>query len=98
MDKRIFKVKFVENVCMAAPLLDKEFMQYWSKLTVIQKESLLSVAKNYVHPKDHSSDIDDQRRNLIQEERERYLRGEGKSYSWDEVRQMATNKDKRNGL
>ena len=28
--------------------LDNEFMQYWLKLTVVQKESLLSVAKNYL--------------------------------------------------
>jgi hypothetical protein len=33
---------------MGAPSLDNEFMQYWSKLTVIEKESLLNVAKNYV--------------------------------------------------
>lgn len=35
---------------MAAPSLDNEFMQYWQKLSVVQKESLLQVAKNYVVP------------------------------------------------
>lgn len=32
---------------MAAPSLDNEFMQYWSKLSVVQKESLLSVIKSF---------------------------------------------------
>jgi hypothetical protein len=35
---------------MAAPSLDNEFMQLWSKLTVVQKESLLSVIKSFVEP------------------------------------------------
>ncbi len=37
---------------MAAPSLDNEFMQYWLKLTMPEKRSLLSVAKNYVHLKE----------------------------------------------
>lgn len=36
---------------MEAPVLDNEFMQYWSKLTTTEKESLLSVAKQYVQLK-----------------------------------------------
>lgn len=43
-------------------------------------------------------DTDVLRRKLIQSEREKYLRGEGKSYSWDEVKQMAVNKEKRNAV
>ena len=41
---------------------------------------------------------DDQRLKMIREEREKYLRGDGKSYSWDEVKEMALNKNKRDGL
>jgi hypothetical protein len=41
---------------------------------------------------------DARRRNLIQLEREKYLNEEGKSYSWDEVKQMATDKKKRCAL
>ena len=37
---------------MAAPSLDNEFLKYWSKLTVVQKESLLSVIKSFAHPGD----------------------------------------------
>ena len=81
---------------MAAPVLDNEFMQYWSKLTTTEKESLLSVAKQYVQLK--SEDTDDLRKQLVMEERASYLKGEGKSFSWDEVKEMATNKEKRNGL
>lgn len=81
---------------MAAPVLDNEFMQYWTKLTVTEKESLLSVAKQYVQLK--SEDADDLRKRLVMEERASYLKGEGKSFNWDEVKDMATNKEKRYGL
>ncbi len=81
----------------AASGLDGEFMQYWPKLSIGQKESLLNVAKNFVGLHEETEEID-QRKKLIQQERERYLRGEGKSFSWEEVKTMALNKDKRNGL
>ena len=42
---------------MAAPSLDNEFMQYWSKLTPVEKESLLYVARNYVQLKEESGHI-----------------------------------------
>lgn len=83
---------------MTAPLVDSEFMQYWSKLTVVEKESLLSVAKNYVQLKQEGMSSDDMRRRMIEQEREKYLRGEGKSYSWEEVKQMAVNKEKRHAI
>jgi hypothetical protein len=43
-------------------------------------------------------DSDKQRLKLIQKERENYLSGEGRSYSWDEVKEMALSKEKRNAL
>ncbi len=39
---------------MSAHSLEQEFDQYWQKLSVVEKESLLAVAKNYVHLKDES--------------------------------------------
>jgi hypothetical protein len=81
---------------MAVPVLDNEFMQYWSQLTITEKESLLGVAKQFVHLK--SEDSDDLRKQLVMEERASYLKGEGKSYTWDEVKEMAISKEKRNGL
>ena len=77
--------------------LDSEFMQYWLKLSLGQKESLLSVAKNFVGL-ENETDAVDLRKKLIQEEREKYLRGEGRSFSWEEVKNMALNKDQRHGL
>ena len=43
-------------------------------------------------------DIDTNRKNLVEMEREKYLQEEGKSYSWDEVKEMAKNKDKRHAV
>jgi len=83
---------------MAIPVLDNEFMEYWAQLTVVEKESLLNVAKQYVELKKEDTDTDDLRKQLVMEERAKYLKGEGKSFSWDEVKDMAVNKEKRNGL
>jgi hypothetical protein len=47
---------------------------------------------------ENEMDMDAQRRKLIQAEREKYYSGQGQSYSWEEVKQMALNKDKRNGV
>lgn len=43
-------------------------------------------------------DTESARKALIFAERNNYLNNEGKSFSWDEVKSMAINKDKRNGL
>lgn len=40
---------------MAAPSLDSEFNRYWSLLTPVQKESLLSVIKSFVMPQERTS-------------------------------------------
>jgi len=45
---------------------------------------------------ENNSDL--KRLNLILKEREDYLKGEGKSYSWQEVKQMALNKSERQKL
>ena len=43
-------------------------------------------------------DTDLQRHKLIMAEREKYINGEGKSFSWGEVKQMALDKEKRNAI
>ncbi len=43
-------------------------------------------------------DADSYRKKLVLLERQKYLAGEGASYNWEEVKQMATHKEKRNGL
>ena len=45
-----------------------------------------------------SEGADELRKQLVLEERASYLKGEGKSFTWDEVKDMATNKEKRQGL
>ena len=39
---------------MSAQSLEQEFDQYWAKLSIVEKESLLAVAKNYVQLKDEN--------------------------------------------
>ena len=77
---------------MAATQVDTEFMQYWSQLGLVEKESLLNVAKNYIHLREEGNDGDLIRKGIIQKEREAYLKGQGVSYSWLEVKEMAVNK------
>jgi hypothetical protein len=81
----------------ASSVLDDEFMKYWPKLSEGRKESLLSVAKNFVRSQ-YEGDPAELRKMLIQEERAEYLRGEGGSHTWEEVKDMARNKERRNGL
>ena len=83
---------------MAIPLLDNEFLQYWSKLSVVEKESLITVARNYVQAKHDESDTTDLRKKIIQQERDNYLQGEGQSYSWEQVKAMALDKSNRHVL
>jgi len=97
-DRPVKKINFTKTSYMAIPVLDNEFMEYWAQLTVVEKESLLNVAKQYVELKKEDTDTDDLRKQLVMEERAKYLKGEGKSFSWDEVKDMAVNKEKRNGL
>jgi hypothetical protein len=68
------------------------------KLTrYIQTADEKKVAAIYTMVEDEI-DTDAQRRRLIKAEREQYLKGEGKSYSPEEVKQMAIDKGERNGL
>ena len=39
---------------MSAQSLEYEFDQYWSKLSIVEKETLLAMAKNYVQLKDEN--------------------------------------------
>jgi hypothetical protein len=83
---------------MAAPSLDNEFLQYWMRLSAVEKESLLSVAKNYVQLKESDEEITSARNKLILAEREAYYRGEGKNFDWEQVKELARNRDRRNEL
>ncbi len=43
---------------MTLQSLENDFIKYWSMLTAVEKESLLTVAKNYVHLKQEPGHID----------------------------------------
>jgi hypothetical protein len=79
--------------------LDAEFMQYWQNLSLSQKQALLNLARNYVGSQERpESNIVDLRKELIKEEREKYLRAEGQAFSWEQVNSMAINRDQRHAL
>lgn len=82
---------------MAAATLDTEFQEYWAKLSVVEKESLLTVAKNYVELKQDDEGHEEVIKKLVRQEREKYLNG-GKLFTWEEVKEMAFNKEKRDAL
>ena len=42
---------------MTAQPIEEEFSKYWSRLNPVEKESLLIVAKNYIHLKDEMQPI-----------------------------------------
>jgi len=86
----------LETENMSAPTLDNEFLKYWLKLSVVEKESLLSVAKNYVQLKE--SEIEMSRKKIIMAERNSYLKGQGKNNTWEQVKDLARNKDRQNAL
>lgn len=70
---------------MAAPSLDSEFNKYWSLLTPVQKESLLSVIRSFVVPRERISV--EQYNKEIDEAIARVEAGE--FYTQEEVEKMA---------
>lgn len=45
-----------------------------------------------------TDDIDDARMKLVLAEREQYLKGDGQTYTWQQVKDMAINRQKPNGI
>lgn len=45
-----------------------------------------------------TDDINDARMKLVLAEREQYLKGEGHTYTWQQVKDMAINRQKPNGI
>jgi hypothetical protein len=60
--------------------------------------ALIMVAKNYVHSDEPIDSTIELRRKMILEDRQNFLRDVGSSFSWEQVKDMAKNKEKRNGL
>ena len=70
---------------MAAPSFDSEFNRYWSLLTPVQKESILSVIRSFVIPRERISL--DQYNKEIDEAIARVEAGD--FYTHEEVEKMA---------
>ena len=70
---------------MAAPAFDSEFNRYWSLLTPVQKESILSVIRSFVIPRERISL--DQYNKEIDEAIARVEAGD--FYTHEEVEKMA---------
>lgn len=73
--------------------LDEEFFDYWIRLSEQQQISLLNQVKEMIDGENYV--LSDEQMALVMAEREKYLRGEGKTYSWDEVKDMMRSKEKR---
>ncbi|MEJ7738990.1 MAG: hypothetical protein WKF97_16310 [Chitinophagaceae bacterium] len=73
---------------MAAASLDNEFMKYWLRLTPLQKESLLSVVKNFVNLEEEVTSITIEQYNQeIAEAMQRMDTGE--SYTHEQVVELS---------
>lgn len=73
---------------MAAPSLETEFNKYWLMLTTVEKESLLTVAKNYVHLKEEIDQVNIEQYNKEIDEAVTRVEA-GEFYSQGEVEQMS---------
>ena len=70
---------------MATPSIDSEFSRYWSLLTPVQKESLLSVIRSFVIPRERIT-LEDYNKEID----EAIARVEaGEFYTQEEVEKMA---------
>ena len=85
---------------MEAQKLETEFLLYWSKLTDVQKESVFYVVRNFAVANEGGAEtviLPEEQMQRIRNERDEHHKG-SKSFSWEEVKEMARNKNKRHGL
>lgn len=75
---------------MSAQSIEQEFDKYWQKLSLVEKESLLAVAKNYVELKDDSGRISIEQYNKEIDEAVARVEA-GEYYTHEEVVEMSKN-------
>ncbi len=68
--------------------LEAQFNEYWTKLTSIEKKSLLIVARNYVQSKKNNGNVDIEQYNEEIDEAMK-LMDEGEFYSHEDVIQIS---------
>ncbi len=69
---------------MTASSIESEFNEYWSKLTPLEKKSLMIVARNYVQLKESSAPISLEQYNKEIDEAMKEM-DEGEFYTHEEV-------------
>lgn len=69
---------------MTASSIESQFNEYWSKLTSLEKKSLLIVARNYVQLKESSEPISLEQYNIEIDEAMKEM-DEGEFYTHEEV-------------
>jgi len=74
---------------------ETEIIQYMGKMNDEQKELLLNVAKNFVAAEETPVCLTKEVMDAIWKDREDYMNGIGKNYSWDEVKAEILNKRKK---
>jgi hypothetical protein len=75
---------------MGAQTLDNEFLRYWMRLSMGEKQSLLHVAKHYVELKDDTTPISVEEYNLELEAAMKRMDA-GEFYSHEQVVEMSKN-------
>jgi hypothetical protein len=73
---------------MGAQSLDQDFMRYWMRLSVVEKESLYQVAKHYVELKDDTAPISIEQYNAEIEEAMKSM-DSGEFYTHEQVKEMS---------
>lgn len=76
---------------------ETELLRYWQKLTSVQRDLVVNLIKNIVGDEAQvreAAEIPQEQWDKIHKEREAHNAG-SKSYTWDEVKNMARNKEKR---
>jgi len=73
---------------MGAQSLDQDFMRYWMRLSVVEKESPYQVAKHYVELKDDTSPISIEQYNAEIEEAMKSMDA-GEFYTHEQVKEMS---------
>ena len=70
--------------------LDQNFMELWTKLNDMEKESLVNVAKNYIHLKDEQGRISIEQYNQELDEAMKRM-DEGEFYTHEQVVSLSKN-------
>jgi hypothetical protein len=84
-------LKFVKKTTMEVIQMRQKLHEFIDSMEDKKAAAIYTLLENEL-------DTGSYRKQLVLQERQAYLAGEGTSHSWEEVKQMAMHKEKRNGL